>query len=619
LTKDSEMETSADRDTDLSVELIIDSIAEPIMVINNKFEIKWMNRSAREFLLGDDTHLRCLVCYKCYHGKDRPCDGADHDCPLQRCRTSHEPFTVIHEHFRSDGQERLLEIVSSPLWSKAGAFEGIIQVARDITDKKKMAEQINLFASIIQTIPDPICSIDLDGIIRTWNEGAEKLLGYKEEELLGKPVTMVIPGDELDGCLNVLNTAGFFTGYESVRISKDGRVIPVEVTGVSIKDKDQKVIGYASIMRDVTERKAAEEALGRSEEYFRAVTENASDIITILDAKGILRYASHSIERILGYGKDDLIGRNVFELVHPDDNADAMKIFATALQKPGIPLSLRVRFQHKNGTWRILEVIGENLLDNPAVRGIVVNSRDITEREHAAQELRETTEELARSNADLLQFAYAASHDLQAPLGVIEGFIRLLSSRYKNKLDEKAHEFIEYTIDGVTRMRQLIQDLLEYSKVGTKGIDLKPANFSTVVEKAVYNLKSAIEENDAMVTYEELPTIMADIPQMISLLQNLISNAIKFHGTEIPRVSISAARRGSEWVFSVKDNGIGIDPDSAERIFVVFQRLHTKEEYPGTGIGLAVCKRIVERHGGRIWVESQPGKGSTFFFTLPAV
>jgi signal transduction histidine kinase len=239
------------------------------------------------------------------------------------------------------------------------------------------------------------------------------------------------------------------------------------------------------------------------------------------------------------------------------------------------------------------------------------------ERLHAVKELEQTADELERSNADLQQFAYATSHDLQEPLRSIAGFVRLLEKRYKGKLDSDADDFIRYTVDGVRRMQAIIKDLLEYSRVGTNAGEFKPADSSSVVGKAISNLQAAIQDSGAAVTHDDLPTVIADEPQMVRLFQNLIGNAIKFRGEDPPKVHISSAKRADEWIFSVRDNGIGIDPEHAERIFVIFQRLHTREEYPGTGIGLAICKKIVERHGGNIWVESEPGKGSTFFFTLP--
>jgi light-regulated signal transduction histidine kinase (bacteriophytochrome) len=199
----------------------------------------------------------------------------------------------------------------------------------------------------------------------------------------------------------------------------------------------------------------------------------------------------------------------------------------------------------------------------------------------------------------------------------MRGFLTLLEKRYKDKLDEKANELIRYTIDGAKRMQGLIKDLLEYSKVGTKGKELKPTDCPLILNKVIANLQAAIEESGAKVTNIILPTVMAEATQLSSLFQNLIGNAIKFRGAEAPKIHISAKRKGDEWIFSVRDNGIGIDPEFADKIFNVFQRLHTTERYPGTGIGLAICKKIVERHGGRIWVESEPGKGATFYFTIP--
>ena len=227
--------------------------------------------------------------------------------------------------------------------------------------------------------------------------------------------------------------------------------------------------------------------------------------------------------------------------------------------------------------------------------------------------------ELKRSNTELEQFAYVASHDLQEPLRMISGYTSLLAKRYKGSLDQDADTFIAYAMDGANRMRSLINDLLSYSRVGTKGKDFALTDCESVLAKTLTSLQMLIQESGATVTHDLLPTVMGDSGQLAQLFQNLIGNGIKYRNSRAPEIHVSCRREGQDWLFAVKDNGIGIDPQYAERIFIIFQRLHTRQEYPGTGIGLAVCKRIVERHGGRIWVESTLGQGSTFWFTIPAV
>jgi PAS domain S-box-containing protein len=248
---------------------------------------------------------------------------------------------------------------------------------------------------------------------------------------------------------------------------------------------------------------------------------------------------------------------------------------------------------------------------------IVCTGKDITERKRTEEKLRIIMDELARSNKELEHFAYIASHDLQEPLRMVSSFVQLLERRYKGKLDTDAEEFIAFAVDGATRMQRMINDLLTYSRVGTRGKPFAPTDSNTVLEQALMNLQIAIEESNAVITYDPLPAVMADVAQLIQLFQNLIGNAIKFHGDKVPQVHVKSESKNNEWIFSVQDKGVGIDPKDAKRIFLIFQRLHTRIEYPGTGIGLAVCKKIVERHGGRIWVESEPGKGSIFYFTIP--
>jgi signal transduction histidine kinase len=253
----------------------------------------------------------------------------------------------------------------------------------------------------------------------------------------------------------------------------------------------------------------------------------------------------------------------------------------------------------------------------PVVKRELGEVRMRRERRRDQEQLRRSVEELARSNAELEQFAYAASHDLQEPLRMVASYVELLDERYKDQLDSNAREFIAYAVDGATRMKQMIADLLAYSRVGKNGKEIVAVACEAALGQACADLRAPITEAAAEINHGPLPTVPGDFGQFTRLFQNLIGNAIKFRSQAPPRVHVSAERNGEEWVFSVRDNGIGLDPQFADRIFMVFQRLHAHEDYAGTGIGLAIAKKIVEQRGGRIWVESEPGKGATFCFTVP--
>jgi PAS domain S-box-containing protein len=360
------------------------------------------------------------------------------------------------------------------------------------------------------------------------------------------------------------------------------------------------------------------DALRKSEELHRLTIENINDVIFMLDPEWRFVNISPSIERQLGYRPEELIGLRLTEMdiLAPESLESAYTNTQRSFAGERVGMAV-YELIAKDGTKKVDEIISTPLFRGGQVVATVNVARDVTERKRAEEELKRYATELERSNEELQQFAYVASHDLQEPLRMVASYTQLLSKRYHGKLDPDADEFIGYAVDGAKRMQQLINDLLAYSRVGSRGQPFQPTDTQAVLDEALRNLQAAIAESVGAITHDPLPTVLADKAQLGQLFQNLLGNAIKYRGEEQPVVHVGAERRDGQWRFSVRDNGIGIAPEHHERIFAIFQRLHSQSEYPGTGIGLAICKRIVERHGGRIWVESEVGHGSTFYFTLP--
>ena len=380
------------------------------------------------------------------------------------------------------------------------------------------------------------------------------------------------------------------------------------------------VIAEWSVRRENVKRGRAEETLRDMEGRYRSLLEAAPDTMVVVNQSGEIALLNVQVENQFGYRRDELVGQQVKSII-PEGFAerliaDGTRSAAEALaQQIGTGIELSGR--RKNGSEFPIEIMLSPL---ESADGIVVTAaiRNITVRKKADLQLAEKVEELNRSNEDLQRFNYVASHDLQEPLRMVASYTQLLASRYKGKLDADADEFISFAVDGCNRMQGLIQDLLAYSRAGTDGKVLRKRSCEDALNNALKNLSGTIQESGAMVTHDTLPVITTDETQLAQVFQNLVGNAIKYHGTEAPAVHISAIRKGlGEWTFSVRDNGLGIEEQYFERIFILFQRLHGRTEFKGTGIGLSICKKIVEGLGGRIWVESQVGKGSTFFFALP--
>lgn len=396
---------------------------------------------------------------------------------------------------------------------------------------------------------------------------------------------------------------------------KNGSYRWIRNISTSYKDENGNVKRLVGAHSDITEQKKITEVLMQSEEQHRMVFESVTDSLIICNLIGEIIEVNPAATKLYGYSKEEFLKIKPFDLVHPDYHHVLNEFLSTV--KEGKTFRGETIDIKKDQTQMNVEIIGTQLIfrGKPHIMAII---RDITQRKKDEEQLNQTLSELEESNKELEQFAYIASHDLQEPLRMVSSFLQLLVKRYENQFDETAMEFIGFAVDGANRMKQLIKDLLQFSRVGTRGKPFELKNLNTEIDKVINTLKELIETNNAEIIVGKLPDLYVDDTQIMQLFQNLISNAIKFKGEKDPKITISAKKKRKFYEFTVKDNGIGFEEKYAERIFVIFQRLHTKEEYEGTGIGLAVCKKIVERHGGKMWVKSEPGKGSSFQFTLPA-
>ncbi|MGB9980403.1 PAS domain S-box protein [Methanobacterium sp.] len=569
-----------------------------------------------------------------------------HDKRLERAiRERAEKGKVFAEltHKRKDGSTFIGE-TSSGVFTDADGYLKTSMIIRDLTEHKKAEEALKeserLYRSIAKNFPNGVIYIfDRDLRYLVAEGQALDLVNLSSESLEGKTVYEL--GDEIQGYTEsrfkrVLNgeKLHFETNYR-------GRIFSSEY--IPIKNEKGIIERGMVIALDVSDLKKAEEALNRERIRLQTIIENLPVGIYIGDKNGKGIFVNEAFYKI--WGTNAPIPGSIDEyreykgwfadtgkLIEPEE-------WPASLALKGESVSYAADIQTFNGKKASIIISAVPIIDDKDnINGNLVVIQDITSRREMEEELRESRDnlelkvqertielnvlidELKRSNEELQQFAYVSSHDLQEPLRTIANFTQLIERRYKDKLDSDADEFIDYIVDAAKRMQQLINDLLQYSRVTTKGKEFQLVNVNEVLDNVLQNLKMSIDENNTEIIVHELPTVIADDSQLIQLFQNLIGNAIKFRKpNEAPIIHISARKdeNKNEYLFSVTDNGIGMEPQYAERIFTIFQRLHTRDEYEGTGIGLSIAKRIVERHGGQIWIESKYGKGSTFYFTIP--
>jgi PAS domain S-box-containing protein len=523
---------------------------------------------------------------------------------------------------RKDGSRFLANIAFTALRDRNGNLQGFSEFSHDLSESKESGAK---YRGLLEAAPDAMVVVNQSGNIVLLNVQAEKQFGYRRDELVGQKVKNIIPegfAERLiaDGTRSAAEALEqqIGMGIELLGRRKDGSEFPIEMM-LSPLESSEGILVTAAI-RNITVRKDAETHLAQMEGRYRGLLEAAPDAMVVVNQGGEIVLLNVQAEKQFGYRRDELVGQKVKNII-PEGFAerliaDGTRSSAEALaQQIGTGIELSGR--RKDGSEFPIEIMLSPL---ESADGTVVTAaiRNITVRKKADLQLVQKVEELNRSNEELQQFSYVASHDLQEPLRMVASYTQLLASRYKGKLDADADEFIGFAVDGCNRMQGLIQDLLAYSRSGMDGKVLQKRSSENALNNALKNLSSTIEESGAVVTHDALPVITTDDTQLAQVFQNLVGNAIKYHGTEVPAVHISATRNGlEEWTFSVRDNGLGIEAQYFDRIFVLFQRLHGRTEFKGTGIGLAICKKIVEGLGGRIWVESQVGKGSTFYFALP--
>lgn len=482
--------------------------------------------------------------------------------------------------------------------------------------EKALRESEEKYRTIVHTAKEGIWILNDQHTTTFVNEVIAEMLGYSMEEILNKSLFSFMSEESQRVVKAHLNRRqnGIIEQHYLKFFRNKGRELWTIFSSRPLYGKTGKYLGAMATIIDITERKLAEAQIRK----LSMAVEQATSLIIITDTDGHIDYVNAKFTEVTGYAKEEVMGKNPRILKSNQTPKsvyeDLWKVIANGGEWHG---ELHNRKKNGESYWARASISPIKNSDGIVTHYLAVQE-DTTDRKMAEHALQNYAKELERSNEELQQFAYVASHDLQEPLRMIASYLTLLENRYSGQLDDDAHEFIGYAVNGAKRMKELIRDLLQFSKIGTHGNPFTDTDCEEILKKTLHNLEVSIIENQTSITHDPLPVIHSDPVQVSQLFQNLISNSIKFRSSNPPAIHISADKKDNDWVFSVKDNGIGIEKEYAKRIFTIFQRLHSDSKYPGTGIGLALCKKIVERHGGRIWFESRSGGGSVFYFTMPS-
>jgi PAS domain S-box-containing protein len=617
------------RDSEERWRATVDSASEGMLIYNRSLAIVSANRAAERILgltqaelIGKPGFTSMLPCI----GEDGAPLASEARPTRITIRTGTPQTGCVIGIKRADGAVTWLSVNTAFLRrADAADYYGLVSTVSDITAQhdaeRRLKESEQRFRRTFELAGSGMAHIGMDRRFTRVNRRLCEILGYSEEELLQLTGRQISHPEDLD-IINEQRPRLYKGEIDRIELEKrylrkDGSVVWVHFTMTVERDAKGAPLYEIAVYEDITQKLETQLRLRESEARFRQTFElAASGIGHVRDGRFVR--VNRSLCEIFGYAEGELLGRHVKELSHPEDRDVSDAPRERIRRGEAESARFEKRYLRADGAVIWCEVAVALVRDVYGVPQYEVAIFDeVTDRKKAEARLREAHEELKRSNAELEQFAYVASHDLQEPLRMVASYAQLLGRRYEAKLDGDAREFMAYIIDGASRMKQLIEDLLAYSRVGTKGAEFKRANAEDALKRALFNLRVAIQEAGAVVTNDPLPTLSVDEVQLGQLLQNLMSNALKFRSDSVPRIHVGITESAKEYAFEVRDNGIGIEPQYYERIFMVFQRLHNKGEYPGTGIGLAICKKVVERHGGRIWVESRPGAGSSFYFTLP--